>query len=227
MDLESWILNLATGRPRFKAQFSMASYTPQWRGEAQPPRTAVAARAPRCRNSEAFTVTPVAATDSGTGFPDLAYAGKSLRAPEASSLGRRKAYNRPHRAGRRQPPRKGSNKMKCPACQNEVNVDSVYCPKCGEKLEQAAEQASAAIGSPAGCRRPRPSAEEQPAGEESRRPSERLMERARGRAQTPAAEPVSGWSKGGYSPRALNARFLATCLVTAALLAARCLVVVG
>ena len=112
--------------------------------------------------------------------------------------------------------------MKCPACQNEVNVDSIYCPKCGEKLEQAAEQAPAAASAPQpDAEESGQGAEEQPAGEEARpTASERLMERAReGGAQTPAAEPVSGWSKGGYSPKALNARFLATCLVTAALLA--------
>jgi len=103
-----------------------------------------------------------------------------------------------------------------------VNVDSVYCPKCGEKLEQAAE------GAPAATSPPQPAAEDggqsgsqQPAGEAAQQTaSERIMERAReGGAQTAGDAPAAGWSKGGYSPKALNFRFLATCLVTAALLA--------
>lgn len=112
--------------------------------------------------------------------------------------------------------------MKCPACQTEVNVDSVYCPKCGERLEPAAEQASAAeSGLPPGAKQSGDAAQEPPAGEEAEpTASERLMERAReGGEEARPAEPMSGWTQGGYSPQALNARFLATCLVTAALLA--------
>lgn len=111
--------------------------------------------------------------------------------------------------------------MKCPACQTEVNVDSVYCPKCGEKLEQPAEQPVAEEAGPRSETNDSGRAEEgEPAGgEASQTASERLLEKAReAGAKTGPAETVSGWTKGGYSPKALNARFLVTCLATLVLL---------
>lgn len=105
--------------------------------------------------------------------------------------------------------------MKCSACQAEVDANSVYCPKCGEKLESGEEQNTveeAPHSEDAGTAS-EPEAEEQPTA------SQRLMEAARSGGERSAGDdPGTEWTEGGYSPKALNARFLATCLVSVLLL---------
>ncbi len=117
--------------------------------------------------------------------------------------------------------------MKCAACQAEVDASSVYCPKCGAKLEPMEEQDMAE--NPA--EEPVTDETQAAASMEADGPAEsetqdqgtisdRLRNVAKsGGEKTSGNDPGTAWTQGGYSPKALNARFLATCVVSLLLLA--------
>lgn len=118
--------------------------------------------------------------------------------------------------------------MKCVACQAEIETNSVYCPKCGARIEapdapDAPEGQEAVEGSEAETP-PEPSSDEGEAeapSEPAKEPtaSERLMEAARsGGEKTTETEAGTGWTEGGYSAKALNARFINTVAGTVLLL---------
>ncbi len=108
--------------------------------------------------------------------------------------------------------------MKCVECQAEIEDKSVYCPKCGARLEEtdgqeamgqdAAETSKADVNQEA----PVPDeVDEEPEPEPAEQPtaSERLLDAARsGGEKTTETDAGTAWTEGGYSPRALNARFL-------------------
>lgn len=113
--------------------------------------------------------------------------------------------------------------MKCVACQAEIEANSVYCPKCGAKIEEAASQdtpddfgADMAQESESG------EADVQADSEPTTQPtaSERLMNVARsGAEKTTETDAGTEWTEGGYSPKALNARFMNTIAVSVLILA--------
>ncbi|MHB8903476.1 MAG: zinc ribbon domain-containing protein [Thermoguttaceae bacterium] len=103
--------------------------------------------------------------------------------------------------------------MKCVACQADIEANSVFCPKCGTRLEQleghsgqeqAQEPLADEVQSQGG-----PQLAEQP------NPVQRLRDTARAAAtaDTPA------WSQGGYSKKTLRGRFLTTLFASILLLA--------
>ena len=99
--------------------------------------------------------------------------------------------------------------MKCVACQAEIEASSVYCPKCGAKIEEPAAQE---FSDDLGAQEPE-SSEADTQTERTAQPtaSERLMETARtGGERTTETSAGTAWTEGGYSPKALNARFMNT-----------------
>ncbi len=116
--------------------------------------------------------------------------------------------------------------MKCVECQTEIEDKSVYCPKCGARLEETDGQEAmgqdVAGSSEADATQEEPVSDdvkEQPEPTEQPTASERLLEAARsGGEKTTDTDAGTAWTEGGYSPRALNARFLVTCVVSVLLL---------
>lgn len=103
--------------------------------------------------------------------------------------------------------------MKCVACQAEIEASSVYCPKCGAKIEEAAAQESDDFGANVPQEPESGEADTQADSESTAQPtvSERLMETARsGGEKTTETDAGTAWTEGGYSPKALNARFMNT-----------------
>ncbi len=113
--------------------------------------------------------------------------------------------------------------MKCVACQAEIEANSVFCPKCGARIEategqEAVEDTGAEVTqepvSDEGAAEPQPEPEKQPTA------SERLMEAARsGGEKTTETDAGTAWTEGGYSAKALNGRFINTACGTVLLLA--------
>ena len=122
--------------------------------------------------------------------------------------------------------------MKCRACGAEYDEHSVYCPKCGERTEEAANPDEApsppvadeapTTKEPAGS--PEPDAGDGPAepeGDVQRTVSDRLRDTARLHHQAPddpAMKPANPWTEGGYSAKALRGHFLLAGVVTVAFL---------
>jgi len=108
--------------------------------------------------------------------------------------------------------------MKCAACQAEIEANSLFCPKCGAKIEDQTDQATAEGAAAEPEDQPAAADEvvaETPPAEPEPEPtaSERLLEVARsGGEQNADPDPGTEWTEGGYSPKALNARFLLTTL---------------
>jgi len=106
--------------------------------------------------------------------------------------------------------------MKCVACQAEIEANSVFCPKCGAKLDEP--QSQDALGDSDADTAQEPVADEADASTpEQSTASERMQDVARDDEAADKASTVE-WTEGGYSPKALNARFLATCIVSILLL---------
>lgn len=112
--------------------------------------------------------------------------------------------------------------MKCVECQAEIEANSVYCPKCGAKIEgdegqQADENSTHDVAQdPVADETDR---ETQP--EPSMQPtiSERLLETAHsGGEKTANSDAGTLWTEGGYSAKALNAWFMNTIAVSILLL---------
>ena len=115
--------------------------------------------------------------------------------------------------------------MKCVACQAEIEANSVYCPKCGAKMDEPADQETLESSGADEVQEPESDEADTQTQTDSAPPaqataSERLMEVARsGGEKTTDNDAGTAWTEGGYSPRALNGRFLATCVVSVLLLA--------
>lgn len=112
--------------------------------------------------------------------------------------------------------------MKCVACQAEIEANSVYCPKCGAKID---EPEATEMSEDSGAEVPQePVPDEMDAQAESepteqRTASERLLETARtGGEKTTETDAGTAWTEGGYSPKALNARFMNTIAASVLLL---------
>ena len=112
--------------------------------------------------------------------------------------------------------------MKCLACQAEIETNSVYCPKCGAKLEEPEGQEGEEQFGQEETQEPvsgEVDEQTQPEPAEQRTASQRLLDTARaGAEKTSKADAGSAWTQGGYSPKTLNARFLATCVASILLL---------
>lgn len=78
--------------------------------------------------------------------------------------------------------------MLCPACSTDIAADSVFCPKCGHRLSDAA-----------------------PAG--SRTPAEKLRS---GDRSAPSTEPEQQLWHGSYSPKAMYGSWLLAALISVA-----------
>ena len=104
--------------------------------------------------------------------------------------------------------------MKCVACQAEIEASSVYCPKCGAKIEEPVDQETSDDSGADVAQEPvAGEADAQADSEPTTQPtaSERLMDTARsGGEKTTETDAGTGWTEGGYSPKALNARFMNT-----------------
>ncbi|NLS97880.1 MAG: PH domain-containing protein [Planctomycetaceae bacterium] len=110
--------------------------------------------------------------------------------------------------------------MKCAACQTEIEASSVYCPKCGARIDGGDEEKLDGAPSSEGVQ-PSETPEAEPESEPAKQPtaSERLLEAARSASRKEAETDISpAWTEGGYSPKALNARFYNTIAVTILLL---------
>ena len=101
--------------------------------------------------------------------------------------------------------------MNCPACQTDVPPDSVFCPKCGERLDADAPRIGARIAAESAG----------PAGRDVSSPLERFKEKL----TTPAvaagesdAEEVL-W-EGGYSPKAMLLHWMGAGIATIVLIIA-------
>ena len=118
--------------------------------------------------------------------------------------------------------------MKCRACGAEYDEHSVYCPKCGERTEEAVDPDEAPSPpvadeappkkEPAGS--PEPDAGDGPAepeGDVQRTVSERLRDTAKLHHQAPddpAMKPANPWTEGGYSGKAMRGHFILCWAVT-------------
>lgn len=103
--------------------------------------------------------------------------------------------------------------MKCAACQTEIEASSVYCPKCGARIDGGEEEKTDGAPSSEDVQQsetPAPEPEPEPAKQPTA--SERLLETARSASKKGAETDTAGpaWTEGGYSPKALNARFYNT-----------------
>jgi PH (Pleckstrin Homology) domain-containing protein len=112
--------------------------------------------------------------------------------------------------------------MKCRECGAEYDEHSVYCPKCGERTDEAppspvadeappTEEPAASPGPEAG----RDSAE--PEGEVRRTVSDRLRDTAKlhhDAPDDPAMKPANPWTEGGYSGKAMRGHFILAWAVT-------------
>lgn len=113
--------------------------------------------------------------------------------------------------------------MKCVACQAEIEANSVYCPKCGARVDEP-EPAETSEDSAVDVSQEPVSDEtdtqEEPEPAEERTASERLLETARtGGEKTTETDAGTAWTEGGYSPKALNARFMNTIAASVLLVA--------
>ena len=115
--------------------------------------------------------------------------------------------------------------MKCAACQTEVDASSVYCPKCGAKLEPEEQNTAETPAEEPVADETQASASVEADGsaesevQDQGTISDRLREVARtGGEKTSDNDAGTLWTQGGYSPKALNARFLLTCVVSVLLL---------
>ncbi len=107
--------------------------------------------------------------------------------------------------------------MKCVACQAEIEASSVFCPKCGAKLQDAEGQGLNQQSPLEQPQSPLASGVDEEAVPPA--PRERLLDAARsGADKVTGTESAAGWSQGGYSPKALRARFLGTCILSILLL---------
>ena len=118
--------------------------------------------------------------------------------------------------------------MKCRECGAEFDEHSVYCPKCGERTEDAAGPnevppspdtgEAPPTEEPAGS--PKPEADGPPAepeGDDPRTPSDRLRDAAKlhiDAPDDPSMKPSNPWTEGGYSSKALRGHFILAWLVT-------------
>jgi len=111
--------------------------------------------------------------------------------------------------------------MKCRVCQAEADPHSIYCPKCGERLEpdlepepEPADVAAAPL--PEETETGQPEAEISPQPNAAERPKE--VAASAGRADQTEDQPLS-WTQGGYPAMALRGTCLTVCLVTAVFVA--------
>lgn len=118
--------------------------------------------------------------------------------------------------------------MKCVACQAEIEANSVYCPKCGARVDEPVgqetpgQEAAEDFGADVTQEPVSDEAGEQSQPEPSEQPtaSERLLDTARsGGEKTAETDAGTAWTQGGYSAKALNARFMNTIAVSVLLLA--------
>ncbi len=110
--------------------------------------------------------------------------------------------------------------MKCVACQAEIEAKSVYCPKCGAKIDEPEAPETSEENGAEVTQQPA-DAETEPATEpeEDRTASERLLDVAKAANEQAAdTDSPSEWTEGGYSPKALNARFLVISVASVLLL---------
>ena len=121
--------------------------------------------------------------------------------------------------------------MKCRECGAEYDEHSVYCPTCGERTEESANDE--APPSPAADEAPpaeehvgslEPEAGDDPAepeGNDRRTVSDRLRETAKlhiDAPDDPAMKPANPWTEGGYSGKAMRGHFILAWVVTIAFL---------
>ena len=122
--------------------------------------------------------------------------------------------------------------MKCRECGAEFDEHTVYCPKCGERIEESenldeapltpiADEAPAAE-EPADS--PEPEADgdpPEPEGDVRRTASDRLRETAKlhhDAPDDPSMKPANPWTEGGYSGKAMRGHFILAWAVTIAFL---------
>jgi len=91
--------------------------------------------------------------------------------------------------------------MKCPACGIDTNSDSVFCHKCGARLNEAPGDDG--------------SDRAQPGAADTSAPIHRFRDGGEGQ---PAGEEKTLW-EGGYSPKAMAGAWSVSLLVTALLVA--------
>ncbi len=120
--------------------------------------------------------------------------------------------------------------MNCRACGAEFDEHSVYCPKCGERIEEAADPDEAPSSpvadetppseEPAGDPEP-DSAPAEPDDEVTRTVSDRLRDTAKlhiDAPDDPSMKPDNPWTEGGYSGKAMRGHFILAWAVTIFLL---------
>jgi len=110
--------------------------------------------------------------------------------------------------------------MKCVACQAEIEASSVYCPKCGARIGESASQDVVENVDREAAQEPEAKeTPSEPEEDEPRTASDRLRDVAqKAKEQAADVDTPSEWTEGGYSPKALNARFLATSAISILLL---------
>ena len=121
--------------------------------------------------------------------------------------------------------------MKCRECGAEYDEHSVYCPTCGERTEESANDETPP--SPAADEAPpaeehvgslEPEADADPAepeGGAQRTVSDRFRDAARlhhDAPDDPAMKPANPWTEGGYSGKAMRGHFILAWAVTIAFL---------
>ena len=124
--------------------------------------------------------------------------------------------------------------MKCSACDAEFEENSMYCPKCGERIETADDLSTESVEAAPESAPPAEESEQAPAslseagaqsgpddsGDDARRTvSDRLRETAKLHHQAPddpTTKPAKLWTEGGYSAKALRGHVLLGILVLVA-----------
>ncbi len=124
--------------------------------------------------------------------------------------------------------------MKCNACGAEFDENSMFCPKCGERIETADDLSEESVEAAPESAPPAEETEEAPvslseaaaesspddSGDDARRTvSDRLRETAKlhlDAPDDPSTKPANPWTEGGYAAKALRGHVLLGILVTVA-----------